>query len=221
MKQGSRGRGRPPGQAQSHRKILDAAASVFSRSGFHKAKMEDISAQAGVAKGTLYYNFKSKSRLFSAMVTDGMETIISTVRRELELDLRFPSHFRKLIEVNIDLHQRYSDLFKISFNKPSPGIEPRVIRKINEVRERYVSFIEELLVDGMTRGYLKKIDPHLAAVAILGLLDSLSDYYEKTQNPLPREQLIDNIYTLMSSGLVNPQYPRPEAGTGGQAGPAA
>ena len=200
---------RHPRRTRNRARILDAALAVFTRKGYHEAKMEDIARLAKVAKGTLYYNFESKAQLFSAMVTEGMERIIETVRRELDSDLHFPDHFRKLLDVNIALHRQYRDLFKVSFNKLSFGLEPEVLRRIEAVRDRYVAFIEDLLLTGQAKGYLKPIDAHLAAVAILALLDGLSNYYEKTPAPLPPEALVDHVYAFLASGLLN-ATPAPE-----------
>src|SRR5262245_40481275 len=38
--------------------ILDAALGVFAAHGFEAARLDDIAARAGVAKGTLYLHFK-------------------------------------------------------------------------------------------------------------------------------------------------------------------
>lgn len=43
--------------------ILKSAAGVFSKDGYHKAKMEDISKAAGIGKGTIYLYFESKRQL--------------------------------------------------------------------------------------------------------------------------------------------------------------
>ena len=71
------------------KKILAAAIAVFSKKGFHQATMDEIARTAGVAKGTLYYNYTSKPALFSAAITDGIEAIIEQVRDALSSDLPF------------------------------------------------------------------------------------------------------------------------------------
>jgi AcrR family transcriptional regulator len=48
--------------------ILDAAESVFSRLGYHPAKMTDVAGEAGVSIGTLYNHFRSKELIFSSLV---------------------------------------------------------------------------------------------------------------------------------------------------------
>ncbi len=41
--------------------ILDAATVVFAKKGFHRATVKDIAQQAGVADGTIYTYFESKT----------------------------------------------------------------------------------------------------------------------------------------------------------------
>lgn len=48
--------------------LLDAALAVFAEKGFAAARMEDIAARAGAAKGTIYLYFPSKEAVFEALV---------------------------------------------------------------------------------------------------------------------------------------------------------
>jgi AcrR family transcriptional regulator len=48
--------------------LLDAALDVFAEKGFAAARMEDIAARAGAAKGTVYLYFPSKEAVFEALV---------------------------------------------------------------------------------------------------------------------------------------------------------
>jgi len=48
--------------------ILDAATVVFAEKGFDAARMDDVAAGAGIAKGLLYKHFESKDALFEALV---------------------------------------------------------------------------------------------------------------------------------------------------------
>jgi AcrR family transcriptional regulator len=184
------------------KKILEAAATVFSQKGFHQAKMDEIAKQAGVAKGTLYYNFSGKSKLFAATVTEGMEKIIGQVEKELESDLPFKEHLRKLIRSNLFLYLKYSDLSKIVFNELTSGIDNDVLEEIEKVRLRYIDFVSDLLRQGQERGYLKEIDTRLAAVGIVGFLDNLCNYYLKNHEMLDQETLIDIMFSILCSGLL-------------------
>ena len=184
------------------KKILEAAATVFSQKGFHQATMEEIAKEAGVAKGTLYYNFDNKSKLFAATVTEGMEEIIGEVKKELASELPFKEHFRKLIRSNFLSYLKYRDLSTIVFNELTSGVGSDVLEEIGKVRLRYIDFISDLLGEGQKRGYLKVVDERLAAVGIIGFLDGLCNYYLKGNGHLEEEVFIDTMFTVLSSGLI-------------------
>jgi AcrR family transcriptional regulator len=65
--------------AQRKQEILDAALSVFAERGFEAARLDDIAARAGVAKGTLYLYFADKEKLFEEVVRGAVKPIIERI----------------------------------------------------------------------------------------------------------------------------------------------
>ena len=61
--------------------ILKAALSVFAAHGFEAARLDDVAARAGVAKGTLYLYFHDKEALFEALVRNAVSPILEQMRR--------------------------------------------------------------------------------------------------------------------------------------------
>lgn len=55
--------------------ILDAAVVVAAKHGISGASMDQIAETAGVAKGSLYYNFASKDALFAEVMRGGFESL--------------------------------------------------------------------------------------------------------------------------------------------------
>ncbi|HOI50037.1 MAG TPA: helix-turn-helix domain-containing protein, partial [Prolixibacteraceae bacterium] len=49
-------------------KILDAAHEVFLRKGMDGARMQEIADEAGINKALLHYYFRSKEKLFEAIL---------------------------------------------------------------------------------------------------------------------------------------------------------
>lgn len=62
------------------RLILDAALLLAAERGITGTTMDDVAERAGVAKGSLYYNFSSKDKLFEGLLLDGMETLTQALR---------------------------------------------------------------------------------------------------------------------------------------------
>lgn len=59
--------------------IFNAAIKVFSIEGYDSAIVEEIASEAGVAKGTLYYNFQGKEEIFKFVIDEGMKLIKNEV----------------------------------------------------------------------------------------------------------------------------------------------
>ena len=53
--------------------LLDAAAEVFSRLGYHGASLEAVAEAAGFTKGAVYSNFATKGELFAALLRRSSE----------------------------------------------------------------------------------------------------------------------------------------------------
>src|SRR5918993_1636945 len=54
---------------ETRNRILDAAERVFSERGVSHTSLEDLAKAAGVTRGAIYWHFRNKSDLFTAMVS--------------------------------------------------------------------------------------------------------------------------------------------------------
>lgn len=57
--------------------LLAAALQLFVEKGYAGTRLEDVAAQAGVSKGTLYLYFDNKEELFKAVVRENVVALIS------------------------------------------------------------------------------------------------------------------------------------------------
>ncbi|MBU0996096.1 MAG: TetR/AcrR family transcriptional regulator [Proteobacteria bacterium] len=185
-------------------KILKAATKIFSEKGFHQAKMDEIANVAKVAKGTLYYNYSSKSKLFAATVTDGMKKIMQTISKELESDLPFLDHFRLLLSSSIRLYLKHSEVTKIYVNELSSGLDPETLTEIKQIRNQFIDFVTNILQTGQERGYLKPLNQHLSATALIGIIESLCNNQVNETDDHSMEEIIETIFAILSTGLLNP-----------------
>jgi len=62
------------------RAILDAALQLAAERGISGTTMDDVAERAGVAKGSLYYNFSSKDKLFEGLLLEGMGALTEALR---------------------------------------------------------------------------------------------------------------------------------------------
>ena len=58
----------PRDPEQTRGRILDAALDIFARKGYHDASVDEIVDASGSSKGSVYFHFPNKQRLFLALV---------------------------------------------------------------------------------------------------------------------------------------------------------
>src|SRR5580658_10766597 len=56
------------GRPERRQQILTVARDVFAKRGYHAAKIDDIVAAAGIARGTFYLYFEDKRAIFEEIV---------------------------------------------------------------------------------------------------------------------------------------------------------
>ena len=71
-------------RAMTRQHLLDAAAIVFARNGFHGSTLDEVAATAGFTKGAVYSNFKSKDDLFLELLNDRVDRQFAVVSEILE-----------------------------------------------------------------------------------------------------------------------------------------
>lgn len=80
---------RAESRQRTRERLLDAAADVFNRLGYHGASLEAVAEAAGYTKGAVYSNFATKGELFLALCQRGTEMrgdVLRTLLREHPLD---------------------------------------------------------------------------------------------------------------------------------------
>jgi AcrR family transcriptional regulator len=85
-------------RAERRQAILAAALEEFSARGFEAARLDDVAARAGVAKGTIYLYFRDKEALFQDLIRE-MSPVVSTIERALSLDLPVRALAEQAVEV--------------------------------------------------------------------------------------------------------------------------
>lgn len=64
----------------TRQKLFEAAVTLIAEKGFSATTVEEIADRAGVAKGTVYYNFASKNDLFEELLRYGVGRLTASLR---------------------------------------------------------------------------------------------------------------------------------------------
>ncbi len=185
----------------SRTQILEAAAGVFAKNGYHRTRMDDIATAAGVAKGTLYYHFPGKSDLFRTLAIEGLEMLLHETQEALDTMVPFVDQLRMALSRIIRLYLEYDQLARIFFNELSSGLEPDVLADIEAVQARLLAFFAGLIEEGNRYGTLHVADASLTAAGLVGMLDGMCRLSLREPERFPAAQVEASMLELLVNGL--------------------
>lgn len=161
--------------------ILDAAERLFGTKGFDGTSTHDILNAVGIARGTLYYHFKSKEDILDAMI-DRMTGRLVQDAAEIAADKAVPV-LQRLTEMMLALNVQGNLGREImaQVHKPQNALMHQKMRE--HLLGEITPIVTDLLEEGMAQGICRTDYP--AEVAEMTLLysntafDTLIKYDEK------------------------------------------
>lgn len=186
----------------SRQLIIDAAAQIFSRSGYHLSSMDTIAELAGVAKGTLYYHFPGKGALFRDVVIEGIDMLTHEAEACLVSDQDFTLIIRKIISSHVSIYAEYPALAMIVFNESVPGLDQQYFDQIKSAKKKHHSILANLFTRGCQQGSCKEADFNLTAECFTTLLDCTCRYHLRLYGKSDIEKITDTLYQMITHGLL-------------------
>lgn len=180
--------------------IFQAAIDIFSEKGFDKATMDDIAARANVAKGTIYYHFKSKEELFLFLVEEGVELLREGVESKLLPEMPPREKLELIVREQIHFFGQYRD-FCVILLRESWGGEDRQ-REFRKMIRSYMLLIEEVIKEGMDNGVFQRVNAEYAAAGIFGMISIAALHILLGHAPYDEEVLYADMKRMAFTGLL-------------------
>lgn len=114
-----------PGRAQTRRRVLDAAFRVFGEFGISGASLAQVAAAAGLTKGAVYSNFRSKDELVLALMEEHATAQLTDVLAQLgkasgpgEVLADAPALMDEAMRADAAWHRIMAEYFALSHRNP-------------------------------------------------------------------------------------------------------
>jgi AcrR family transcriptional regulator len=180
--------------------IIDAAAQVFARKGFHGASTQDIADVLGVRQASLYYYFPSKEVALEMVCARGVEGFVEAAIRVTEGNGTASDKLRGLIASHLNPLRDRLDYVKVFLNerKHLPTESRHRIGRHSRAVER---IFEDVLRAGRESGEFRAdLDPRLAALAILGMVNTVPIWHE-TERGADLDRVTEQFAALVLDGV--------------------
>ena len=147
--------------------IFDAAAMMFSSSGFDGVSTDDIARTAEVNKAMIYYHFADKLALYRAIVGDGLKTMSEIVGRIAASASTPPEKLDAFIEAFVRMTETRPWMPAIMLREiaeGAPRLDPDTLGHMRGVIGNFAAILKQ----GQASGAFRDIHPILAYESIVG-----------------------------------------------------
>lgn len=162
----------PVGDATRDR-ILDAAERLLARLGYRKTTMDDIAAEAGIGRRTIYLHFPSKEEVALGTIDRIVERLTDRLGALAAEDGPPAGRLRRMMMVRVlfrfdsvrGYHESIDDLFR--------SVRPAYMARRASYFEAEARLFAGVLAEGHATGDLDVDDPREAALTLLVATNAL------------------------------------------------
>ncbi|SCY43297.1 transcriptional regulator, TetR family [Butyrivibrio hungatei] len=166
--------------------ILDAAEELFVTKGYDKTSTNDILDRVGIARGTLYYHFKSKEDILNAMIERINDSLIAKAKM-IAADTSVPVIDRLVMTIaslNVETDIGHEIIGEV--HKPQNALMHQKMQE--NLTSGIVSVLLELAEEGVRQG-LFNIKYPAETIEMLVLYSNIAfdDYHEKNSPSMEKK----------------------------------
>jgi len=195
---------RESGVDETRRRILEAAAQVFSEKGYARATTRAIAAAAGVNEVTLFRHFGSKRNLLSAVIDQysALPDLAAVLEGQLTGDYRHD--LRRLCTVFLTALTERREAMRLMLCEADhlPEVREVMAQIPRQLRQSLAGYLQQQ----MEQGRVRDLNPELAAQALLGMFFAYAVGRSILADPaapdLPPDEVVAQFVDIFVDGTI-------------------
>jgi TetR/AcrR family transcriptional regulator len=151
--------------------LLDSALALFSEKGYEGTSIREIIQGAGVTRPVLYYYFENKEDLFTRLVEENFEVLLTAMEEITKSGGDCRDRLRAIMQKTFALTEDHLDvvrlILQVFFAPPQCGPD---LSKEDLAPKRF-RIVQELMQEGLDNNELSGGDARSLALIYLGVMD--------------------------------------------------
>ncbi|HEX3791533.1 MAG TPA: TetR/AcrR family transcriptional regulator [Pseudonocardiaceae bacterium] len=192
--------GRPSRAPEQRQRVLAACVGIFSRRGYRGTSMNEIAAEVGLSKPTLYHYFRSKEDILVRLYEDVMEQSLSSAHQIMAAAEDPFEGLRQLIAYRVRYTCENQAIHKVFFEEEDE-LPPELLRTVLDQRREFEDVLKVAVTEHLTRtGQELPTSTTLFVNACLGAANWVYKWYDPAGSEDPTT-LGDHMATLVLQPL--------------------
>ena len=160
------------GYSERRNQLLQAAGIVFKNKGFQAASINEIAAEAGTDRASVYYYYGGKEEIFLDLIRRVFQEMVLEAESIANSNEPATNRLRKLLEMLFDSYEKhypYQYLYvQEDFSRVNVS-ENKDAKQVLELSDRFEEAVSIISRTGLESGeFEENIDPRLLTFAVLG-----------------------------------------------------
>lgn len=150
---------------------------MFRRDGFARARLEDVAAEVGINRASLYYYVGTKEELLVALIEQPAYTMTRHCREALDSDAPADEKLRRALRAYIEDLAASPEIFLLfseSQHLAAISEAKDIVANADAYGKTLLAIVEEGVASGVFRSDL---DPRLVMLGILGMHNWIHRWY--------------------------------------------
>lgn len=172
--------------------ILDAADELFAQKGFDGTSTNDILEKVGIARGTLYYHFKSKEDIMDALIERYSVRLIGAAQ-EIAADKSIPVVERIIrVIMALNISDGSSQEIMEHIHKPQNALMHQKIQKV--LINGVTPILADIIREGITQGLFNTPFPYECMEMVMIYANTI---FDDDMVPMTNEELAQRAQALV------------------------
>ncbi|MBI4651021.1 TetR/AcrR family transcriptional regulator [Candidatus Desantisbacteria bacterium] len=154
--------------------IVESARRIISNHGIERLTIREIAKDLKLTDGALYRHFKSKKEIMELLIEDIENTLLGTIESAAKIADCPLEKLENILLSHLSYSEQRKGITYIVIVETLNLHDKTLQAKMYKVIEKYLRKIEEMLVEGVKSGKLKKdTNKTLSSIAFFGIVQSL------------------------------------------------
>jgi AcrR family transcriptional regulator len=182
-------------------RIVAAARELIAKGGYVAAQVAAVADRAGVAVGTVYRHFPSKSELFAEVFREASQHEVDAMR-SAAAETEGRSAADRIAAGTETFARRALAGRRLAWALLAEPVDPAVEAERLHFRHSYRDVIAEIVAEGVSTGELPEQDPEVTAAALVGAIgETMLGPLSPTDNGGDPEALIASLINFCTRAI--------------------